>query len=81
MSKEKTIPSELEHIAEIDTEKYKTFLSHECAYNSSKRSWKAGGPGIGGGLSYTYSPNGVFVGLTVKCACGKSEDITDYNRI
>ncbi|KKL08705.1 hypothetical protein LCGC14_2573200 [marine sediment metagenome] len=33
---------------------------------------------IGGKISYEFVVTSIGVGITVKCGCGESEDLTDY---
>lgn len=66
------ISSELEHVAEIDPEKYREFLLHECPYSMNQGD-------IGGRLTYCYTPTTIGSTIEVKCACGQTENITDYD--
>ena len=35
---------------------------------------------IGGHISYTFTPNGIFRGAHITCSiCGEKENITDYS--
>lgn len=67
--------NDLEHKAAIDAKKYESFLQHKCKYDPKKTD------AAGGRFSYIYRPNGIFTGLTVRCLCGKSKDITDYSKL
>ena len=37
------------------------------------------GGAIGGGLTYSFTPNGIGVAMSVRCHCGESVNITDYD--
>lgn len=34
---------------------------------------------IGGRLTHCFTPTGIGINVTVKCACGELKDITDYS--
>lgn len=34
---------------------------------------------IGGAFSFTFTPTGIGTGVDVKCVCGETCDLTDYN--
>jgi len=75
--KEMKIPDSLEMSAGVNPEKYRAFLLHECHYNSyTNPNAKTGA--IGGAMSYSFSPTSLGTAIQVKCACGKLEDISDY---
>ena len=79
-AKEKKIPSQLELKLEINSEKYREFLLHECKYNlqlEEKRFPTTGA--IDGHITYRYTPTRLGIIVKVECTCGRVDDITDYN--
>ena len=57
--------TELEAFEKWDTE-------HECDFRYYNTA-------IGGRVTYSFTNTGVGTAIIVKCACGASENITDYS--
>jgi len=71
MSEEQKKCMILEERAEVLREKYEKFLKHECplTYDGA----------IGGKITYSFTSTSLDTICKAECACGKKEDITNYD--
>lgn len=51
---------------------------HKCMFTDDGQSPVCPSGAIGGRFTYTFTPTGLGVIVTVKCACGAEVDVTDY---
>jgi hypothetical protein len=82
---DKNLPFEISMTADIDVNKFKEFLKHECSYNQPpiREILCSGMRGSivvdnKGRFTYMYTPTIQGTILQVKCKCGKTSDITKY---
>lgn len=61
----------LEQCADIVPEKYQKFLAHKCPIKYDGA--------IGGKWTYEFTPTSIGTVCKVRCACGYSDDLSDYN--
>ena len=50
-----------------------------CPYYDDGTKPESPAGAIGGRLSYQFTPTGLGTAITVKCACGEEENLTDYD--
>lgn len=65
---------ELKEVLDWQTEHNKT-----CPYYDDGTKAVSPEGAIGGRMTYSFTPTGIGVAVTVSCACGAKENITDYD--
>ena len=65
---------ELIQIGNINQVVYQEFMNHNCGYWGEN----ANAGAIGGAITYEFTPTSLSTIVKLRCACGKIEDITDY---
>ena len=68
------ITYELKEVLDWQTEHNKT-----CPYYDDGTKVVSPQGAIGGRTTYSFTPTGIGVAVTVSCACGAKENITDYD--
>lgn len=70
----------------VELERARKFLkAHKCVLpDAPKRMQKLTGQkkkqgAIGGQYSYRFTPTSLGIAVTVRCACGKEENVTEYD--
>lgn len=53
--------------------------NHVCGLKKDPRTGDKKTGAIGGAISYNFTPTSIGMAITVNCACGKTENITDYD--
>lgn len=67
------------NLSEVEQQKAQEFMDKHCKSGKCKVVSSSGFP-IGPLFSFTFTPNGIGMGVTIRCtSCGETEDITDYD--